>query len=278
MRARRTKSRIGLMAVAATALLAAGAIGASAAGPTGGGGAIAGQVRGTGAGTASPTESVFVPITPCRIVNTQNSAGAIDAGELRSYKTNGNTSEQGGAAACGIPLAATALELSVSAVAATGPGFLRLHPAGVATPTATFLNYGPGQNITNAGTVAIRPGGDQTNLSVRAFENDTHVVIDVLGYYMSELFAAVDVGPILARHNGVEQLGNPNAGLYVVVFDRNISGCAYVVSPGSMSTTGGTHYDVTVRPLTGTSKGVAVQTYADNGGFQNRPFYLVVDC
>jgi hypothetical protein len=229
--------------------------------------------------TAAPTESVFVPITPCRLVNTRNSAGDLDAGELRSYRTNGNTSEQGGAAACGIPAGATALELSVSAVAAKGPGYLRLHPAGVATPTATFLNYGPGQNITNAGTVAIRPGAGQTNLSVRAYEADTHVVIDALGYYVTELFAAVDAGAnVAARGNGVVSVANPFNGIYDVVFDRNVSGCAYVGAPGQTGAGTNTSYDVAVARLESNANAVRVQTWSDNGLSQDRSFHLVVDC
>jgi hypothetical protein len=269
------RSTVGLAAVVAVALVTAGAVGAAAAGR------VATQAEAPpprAAGTASPTESVFVPITPCRIVNTQNSAGDIDAGELRSYKTNGNTSEQGGAAACGIPASATALELSVSAVRAEGPGYLRVHPAGVATPTATFLNYGAGQNLTNAGTVQVRKGANVTNLSVRAFESDTHVVIDALGYYVTELFAAIEAGGAISRHNGVVVVANPFPGVTDVVFDRNVTGCGLVASPGSMTTAADGAYDVTARPMSGNANGVTVQTYSGAGLGQNRPFYLVVDC
>jgi hypothetical protein len=268
-----SRTKVGVAALAAVALIGLGAVGAGA---IGGGATEAPPPR--AAGTASPTESVFVPMTPCRIVNTQNSAGNIDAGELRSYKTNGNTSEQGGAASCGIPTSATALELSVSAVSAQGPGYLRVHPAGVATPTATFLNYGPAQNITNAGTVSIRPGANQTNLSVRAYEADTHVVIDVLGYYVSELFAVVDAPGTLARGNGVVSVANPFSGVYDLVFDRNVSGCTYLVSPGGTGANQTTAYDVAASRLDGNANGVRVQTKDPGGLNTDEPFHLVVDC
>ncbi len=266
--------RAGAAALAVVALVGLGAVGASAIGGVGDG-AVA---QPKAAGTPSPTESVFVPMTPCRLVNTQNSAGDIDAGELRSYKTNGNTSEQGGAASCGIPASATALELSVSAVGATGPGYLRVHPAGVATPTATFLNYGPAQNITNAGTVSVRPGANQTNLSVRVYEADTHVVIDALGYYVSELFAAVAADGTVSRHNGVVGVTKAVNGFRDVVFDRNVSGCAFLVSPGEMGTATSSGYKVSVARLEGNANGVQVHTYSENGLNQDRAFYLAVDC
>ncbi|HEX7134615.1 MAG TPA: hypothetical protein VF228_18725 [Iamia sp.] len=265
--------------VATAAVVVAASAGALAAGAAGRMATQAEAPPARAAGTASPTESMFVPITPCRIVNTQNSAGDIDAGELRSYKTNGNTSEQGGAAACGIPASATALELSVSAVSAKGPGYLRVHPAGVATPTATFLNYGPGQNLTNAGTVQVRPGANVTNLSVRAFESDTHVVIDALGYYVTDLFAVVDTGANAAsRGNGVVSVANPFSGIYDVVFDRNVSGCAHLAAPAQPGSGVNTSYDVSASPLSGNANGVRIQTFSDTGLAQDRSFTLVVDC
>jgi hypothetical protein len=273
---RTSTTRLGLAGLVAVALVLVGAIGAAAAGR------VATQAEAPpprSAGTASPTESVFVPITPCRLVNTQNSAGDIAAGELRSYKTNGNTSAQGGAAQCGIPASATALELSITAVSAKGPGYLRVHPAGGATPTATFLNYGRGQNLTNAGTVQVRKGAAQTNLSVRAFEADTHVVIDALGYYVSELFAVVAAGAdVPTRANGVVSVTHAGTGAYQVVFDRNVTGCGYIAGPGAVGAGGVPGYDVGVAPQNGNPNGVFVQTYSAAGNVLDQAFYLVVDC
>ena len=48
---------------------------------------------------------------------------------------------QGGTSGgCGIPLGASLVEVTVTAVDA-GSGFLRAWPAGKAMPNATFLNY-----------------------------------------------------------------------------------------------------------------------------------------
>jgi len=135
-------------------------------------------------GEADDDESIFVPVWPCRLVNTQNSAGPLAGGEERFYRMHGNTSAQGGAAACGIPQEATALEMSISAVNAAGDGYLRVGSVQIALPNATFLNYSEVMNITNTGAVQVS-SNDNSSFRVKVFGASTHVVVDVFGYYIA---------------------------------------------------------------------------------------------
>lgn len=263
--------------VAAVAVVvAAGSAGAVAVGATAD--ANGGEAPTPRAGAQSPSESVFVPITPCRIVNTQNPAGKIQANQTRQYRMHGNTSAQGGAAACGIPQTASALELTVTSVSADGRGYLRVAPAGAAIPNATFLNYGPGQNLGNTGTVAVQPGGGN-NFQVRAFQARTHVVIDVNGYYVRGLHAVVNGGNgSLARGNGVVASVRAGTGTYAVTFDRNVSGCAYSATIGNPVDGTPPTGQITATPLNSNANAVYVTTHLSDGTLSDRPFHLAVTC
>ena len=134
-------------------------------------------------GVPGAQPSVFVPIWPCRLVNTQNSAGPLAAGEERHYRMHGNTSAQGGAADCGIPQEATALEMTITAVSAAGDGYLRTGSVQQSLPNATFLNYSEVMNIGNTGAVPVSSNA-QSSFRIKAFVASTHVVVDVNGYYI----------------------------------------------------------------------------------------------
>lgn len=258
-------------AAAVVAAASAGAVGAGAVGDANGG------APAPRSGAASPSESVFVPVTPCRIVNTQNPAGKLQAGETREYMTQGATGPQGGAATCGIPRTATAIEMTITAVSAEGPGYLRAGPAGKPTPTATFLSYGPGQNIGNTGTVAVTPSFGN-NLRVQAFQAPTHVVIDVSGYYVKGLEATIQADGLWVRANGIVSSDREATGTYRVDFDRNISGCAYSVTVGNPVNGTSSPGMASATPNGLNPNGVFVQTFDKDGNPANRSFHLAVSC
>lgn len=262
--------------MAAALVLSAGAFAGAQAGEgsNAGGPAAAPTPR---AGSASPTESSFVPITPCRIVNTQNPAGKLDVGEVRSYRMSGNTQDQGGAVACGIPSVATALELTITAVAAEGNGYLRVYPAGQPEPNATFLNYTNVFNAENAGTVRVQ-GGLGSNLSVKAYQRRTHVVIDVLGYYVPGLLAVVSPQGNLVRGNGAPQVTRDGTGEYRVNFHRNVSGCAFTGGLHDAGGNYGTEGDIVMATNANSTNGVYVQTFNEAGTQADSEFHIVVTC
>lgn len=140
-----------------------------------------------------PPEGRFVPIAPCRLVDTRGGApvagGKFAAGETRTYVISSI------AAACntvpgptlssgpGTPpihgIRAYALNLTVTAP--DGPGFLSAYPSGpVPVPLTSTLNFAAGQTIANAVNVPARIDG---GIDVVAGASGAHVVIDVVGYF-----------------------------------------------------------------------------------------------
>jgi hypothetical protein len=132
--------------------------------------------------------SVYVPITPCRVVDTRFGGGGLfGPNQQRSYQVGGSGAAfaaQGGAAGgCGIPDGAAAVEASVTAVAPGANGFLRAWPTGAAAPTATYLAYTKGQGITNTGALSLAPTG-ANDLTMKNFGGSAHYVIDLQGYFV----------------------------------------------------------------------------------------------
>lgn len=126
--------------------------------------------------------SAFVPISPCRLLDTRpdsqigQHAGALGPDQevtLDGWGAQGN---------CTLPSDSTGLELNVTAVDATTLTNLRFYPEGVDTPTASNLNPAPGEPPTpNSVTVSLNTTNGQFHMFNR-FGN-VHVVIDVVGYY-----------------------------------------------------------------------------------------------
>lgn len=228
------------------------------------------------AGASSPTEHGYVPITPCRIVNTQTGP-RMAANEVREFRAVQGTASQGGAASCGIPPSAAALEVAIAGVLPRGNGYLRVGRAGEPTPTATFLNYGPPVNLSNAGTVPMRPGTG-ANLRVQTFVQATHVIIDVLGYYVPDLMAVVDSTGSLVRGNNVDDVERVSTGNYRVYFDRDISGCGYGASIGNPIDGVPVAGQITATPTAEQDQGVYLQSRDSAGNLRDRPFHLTVTC
>ena len=125
----------------------------------------------------------YVPITPCRAVDTRSSTplGPVGARPFRIGGGGEGFAQQGGSA-CGVPEDATAVEVSFTAVGPPTTGFARLWPGDRTEPGATALNFGAGQSTTNSGTVALS-GNGLVDLIARNYGTGTHFLVDVLGYF-----------------------------------------------------------------------------------------------
>ena len=139
---------------------------------------------------AGAVSSLYVPIAPCRVVDTRGGGGGIfGANQQRSYQIGGGGAAfagQGGApGGCAVPDGAEAVEASVAALPSTVNGFFRAWPTGVAAPSATFLNYTRSQNITNTGAITLAPTG-ANDLTVKNFGGSAHYVVDLQGYFVEE--------------------------------------------------------------------------------------------
>ena len=135
--------------------------------------------------TNSGAKSVFVAITPCRVMDTRPAPqtvgprskpiGAAETYTIAITGSNGN---------CTIPADATAVSLNVTAVNPTADSFLTVFPPDAPQPVASSLNFVGGQDpVPNAVTVDLSADG-----KVSFFNNGgtVDVVADVVGYYLDE--------------------------------------------------------------------------------------------
>lgn len=124
-----------------------------------------------------PTAWQFIPLTPCRVVDTRGPDGpfggpSIEGGTFRSFALpQGN---------CGIPATAAAYALNLTVVPHGRLGYLTIWPSGQPQPTVSTMNSPDGRTKANA---AIVPGG--TNEAVSVYVSDTtDVVLDINGYFV----------------------------------------------------------------------------------------------
>lgn len=123
-----------------------------------------------------PVAWQFVPITPCRVVDTRHANGlfggpAIAGGTARSFALPSG--------ACDIPSAATAYSLNVTVVPLGSLGYLTIWTEGEGQPVVCTMNSLDGRIKANA---AIVPAGTDGAVSVYV-SNTTNVVIDIDGYF-----------------------------------------------------------------------------------------------
>jgi hypothetical protein len=139
------------------------------------------------------SDLLFVPVAPCRVIDTRVGGGQMAAGETRNFVITGSGSlaAQGGSASgCGIPQGATtpqaaAVMINLVAVDATGKGNLAAWQYGQTAPTAASINYANiGMNIANGLIVPISGvATDPADLSIRASFSPVQIVADVTGYF-----------------------------------------------------------------------------------------------
>ena len=78
----------------------------------------------------------------------------------------------------GVPVGATAVMVTVTAIGPTASSFLAAYPTGGASATST-LNYATGQTVANSALVPLAADG---SLSLKVGAGSSHVVLDVAGY------------------------------------------------------------------------------------------------
>jgi hypothetical protein len=222
------------------------------------------------------TEAKFTAIAPCRIVDTRITGGPIHTGSPRSFLAAGSSSlaaQGGNPLGCGVPSAAVAVQANVVTVGASGSGYLKIYPYGAAAPGASYMNYPNGSALANGGTITLNTAGLK-HFTVLAASHDTHVVIDVSGYFIKPMFAQVNSDGSLGVHSrttGSTQITS-FPGAYEVDFDRDVSGCAYNATPFDQG------YTAIVEPRSGNVDGVFVYTSNSSGTPTNEAFYLTVTC
>ncbi|MBK8598926.1 MAG: hypothetical protein IPP07_09315 [Holophagales bacterium] len=162
------------------------------------------------ADTADPT--VFIPYSPCRLVDTRGATGAyggpkLSGGSSRSFDLNSHPT------CTGIPYGVSAYSLNFTVTETDGAGFLLVYPTGSAAPTVSTVNYVAGQTVANA---AIVPADAAGSISVVAGVSGTHVIVDVNGYFLGRS-AIMNTGEYLGLY------GNRDGGGVLHVFNGSQS-------------------------------------------------------
>ncbi|MEV6682473.1 hypothetical protein AB0N09_37275 [Streptomyces erythrochromogenes] len=128
-------------------------------------------------------DSGYTSMAPARFVDTREGIGTTK-GMLASRSAF--TTRIGGLQ--GVPQNITAVALNVTVTEPQGPGHLTAFSGTGPVPTASNLNFVPGQTVANAVIVPVAPDG-----TIKIFNgawSPTHVVVDVVGYYSKESKAA----------------------------------------------------------------------------------------
>jgi hypothetical protein len=143
-----------------------------------------GVLMSVSAASGASTKSVYVPITPCRVMDTRTPPSTVGPrntplGAAETYSIN----VIGIAGNCNIPTEAIGLGLNVTAINPTAASFLTVFPSLEARPLASSLNWVAGQPPT--------PNAVTTNIGIDgkvSFYNNVGTVdlaADVVGFYVS---------------------------------------------------------------------------------------------
>jgi hypothetical protein len=154
----------------------------------------------------SPTGSVlnYVPVTPCRLVDTRTTPDGAFAGPSITGGTSRNFTIPSGS--CNIPTSAAAYSLNVAVIPSEPLGYLTLWPAGQTQPVAATVSSVDGRVRSNA---AIVPAGTSGAISVYA-SNTTNLVLDINGYFTTAT-TALEFYPVTPCR--VVDTRNPNGPL-----------------------------------------------------------------
>ena len=115
--------------------------------------------------------SRFVPVRPCRLLDTRDSSGrALAATKVAEIRVAGR---------CGVGDGAVAAALTLTAIGPGDSGYATMYPTGTDRPVASALNYGRGDTIANQQIVQL---GSRGRVSVYTLRK-AHFVVDVAGYF-----------------------------------------------------------------------------------------------
>lgn len=125
------------------------------------------------------TAAAFNTLTPCRIVDTRNAAGALGGPSLiananRIFTVTG---------VCGIPAGTKALSANIAVVAGSSAGVFSFYPGNAFPMTATTLNFAGGQIRANNAILELATDGTGTIGVLNASAGANNVLIDVNGYW-----------------------------------------------------------------------------------------------
>ena len=168
----------------------------------------------------------FNPLTPARITDTRAGSGQPNAGHTigAGQSLNVQVTGAGGVPATGV----SAVVMNVTEADNTAGGFLTAYPQGTTAPTASNLNFVPGQVVANRVIVPVSASGQ---ISILNHAGNTDVVVDVNGYFSDStgaatagsLFTPVTPARVIDTRNNPNPIG-PDGNLTVPITVNGIAG------------------------------------------------------
>jgi Tol biopolymer transport system component len=176
-----------------------------------------------------PTGPSYTGLTPARLLETRSSLSTID-GQLNGVGPVGPAGQldvtvvgRGGVPILGVG----AVALNVTATGASATTYITAWPAGAPRPTASNINLSTGQTVPNMVMVKVGAGG---KISLYNNGGSTHLIVDVLGWFPSDVFPAstrlISIAAVTPPGNDISRNPSISAdGRYVafVSFATNIT-------------------------------------------------------
>ena len=141
------------------------------------------------------TDLVFMPISPCRIIDTTVTGTPMTSGEQRNFVTLNNASQGASNGSCVFQQVGTALNskrpaalaANISVLALTTPfssiGYLAAYPQG-GTPDTAFMTYKFNDVISNAGVIPVSQAASNAGFTLFV-SFGAHIKMDVFGVFVS---------------------------------------------------------------------------------------------
>ena len=151
------------------------------------------------------TDLVYVPVTPCRIIDTRLAGGTIPTNSTRSFDiaAAANYSAQGGAATdCGVgnvgAIGSAAINFTV--VTPTFDGYITAFAFGGTQPLAATVNYVANDIRGNLSIVPLDGTVAGNDISVFTLAQ-THLVGDIVGYFIAPQATGLQCTSTFATQN-----------------------------------------------------------------------------
>ena len=134
------------------------------------------------------SDLVYVPVEPCRIIDTRLAGGTIAAATARSFNVasaSDYTGQGGSATNCNVGNVGTivAAAINFAAVRPAADGFLTAYAFGATQPGTSTLNYTAGDLRSGLSIVTLDTDAAAEDVTVYTFAT-THMIGDIVGYFV----------------------------------------------------------------------------------------------
>ncbi len=177
---------------------------------------------------------VYVPVTPCRVLDTRLAGGTIPTGGTRSFDISAATdyAAQGGSATdCSVGNVGTigSAVINFTVVNPNNAGYVTAFEFGGTQPLAATVNYVAGDIRGNLAIVPLDSSSAGDDISVFSFAQ-THLVGDIVGYFIAPQATGLQCTSTFATENVAAN----------AVFDFPIPACpvSYAVTGAGCRTPG----------------------------------------